>query len=81
MENNDVLRFEYEKGEQKVFPAHHFVKNWLFKSDEKDEALLAHHMAVLAEKNGMSTNDMMHLFPYVLRMLKSEIPWADNNKK
>ncbi|MFW6247241.1 MAG: hypothetical protein ACOC22_03670 [bacterium] len=72
----DVLRFEYEKGVQKVFPTHNFVKNWLFTSDEKEEAELAHFMAVVAEKNGMSVNDMHHLFPYVLRMLKSDIQWS-----
>lgn len=81
MENNDILKFEYEKGEQQVFPVHHFVKNWLFKSDEKEEAILAHQMAVVAEKNGMSANDMHHLYPAVLRMIKSDIPWAGNIKK
>ena len=72
----DVLRFEYEKGVQKVYPANWMVKNWLFQEDEKDEATLAHAMAVVAEKNGMSSNDLQHLFPAVLRMLKSDIEWA-----
>jgi hypothetical protein len=72
----DVLRFEYEKGVQKVYPANWIVKNWLFQEDEKDEATLAHAMAVVAEKNGMSSNDLQHLFPAVLRMLKSDIDWA-----
>jgi len=74
MEN--VLRFEYEKGVQKVYPANWMVKNWIFKEDEKDEATLAHAMAIVAEKNGMSSNDLQHLFPAVLRMLKSDIDWA-----
>lgn len=72
----DVLRFEYEKGVQKVYPANWMVKNWLFQEDEKDEATLAHAMAIVAEKNGMSSNDLQHLFPAVLRMLKSDIEWA-----
>lgn len=72
----DVLKFEYEKGKQKVFPAHPMVNNWLFDENEHDEAILANSMAVIAEKNGMTANDMMHLFPYVLRMLKSEIRWS-----
>ena len=72
----DVLKFEYEKGVQKVYPANWMVKNWLFQEDEKDEATLAHAMAIVAEKNGMSSNDLQHLFPAVLRMLKSDIDWA-----
>ena len=72
----DVLRFEYEKGVQKVYPANWMVKNWLFQEDEKDEATLAHAMAMVAEKNGMSSNDLQHLFPAVLRILKSDIDWA-----
>lgn len=72
----DVLRFEHKKGVQKVYPANWMVKNWLFQEDEKDEATLAHAMAVVAEKNGMSSNDLQHLFPAVLRMLKSDIDWA-----
>ncbi len=74
MEN--VLRFEYEKGVQKVYPTHWMVKNWLFQENEKDEAALAHAMATVAEKNGMSSNDLQHLFPAVLRMIKSDINWT-----
>jgi len=72
----DVLKFEYEKGVQKVYPANGMVKNWLFQEDEKDEATLAYAMAVVAEKNGISSNNLQHLFPAVLRMLKSDIDWA-----
>jgi hypothetical protein len=74
MEN--VLNFKYNKGKQEVFPANELVNNWLFTEDEHDEATLAHSLAVVAEKNGMSANDLMHLFPYVLRMVKSNIDWA-----
>ena len=72
----DVLRFEYEKDVLNVYPANWMVKNWLFQEDEKNEATLAHAMAVVAENNGMSSNDLQHLFPAVLRMLKSDIDWA-----
>ena len=73
---NDILRFEYEKGVRQVFPANNLVKNWLFKEDEEDEAVLANSLAKVAEKNGLSANDLHYLFPYVLRMLKSEIEWS-----
>jgi hypothetical protein len=69
----DVLRFKYRGGVQEVYPANHMVKSWLFQEDEKDEATLAHAMAVIAEKNGMNSNELQHLFPAVLRMLKSGI--------
>ncbi|MFT6125750.1 MAG: hypothetical protein ACJAVA_000191 [Flavobacteriaceae bacterium] len=73
---NDILRFKYEKGVKQVFPANELVKNWLFKEGEEDEAILANSLAKVAEKNSLSANDLHHLFPYVLRMLKSEINWS-----
>ena len=72
----DVLRFEYEKGVRFIYPAHPMVKNWRFEDGQEAEAKLCHAMAVVAEKNGMSGNDLMHLFPASLRMLKSESKWA-----
>lgn len=72
----DTLKFEYKKGVQEVKPVNGLVKNWLFTEKEHDEATLAHYMGKIAEKNGMSANDIMHLYPYVLRMLKSNIEWA-----
>ena len=72
----DVLKFDYKKGVQTVYPAHWMVKNWVFTEDEHAEATLAHAMAVVAEKNGMSANDLSHLFPALLRTLKSDIDWA-----
>ena len=74
MEN--VLKFEYNKGVQQVYPVHWMIKNWLFTENEHAEAILAYAMAVVAEKNGISTNDLSHLFPAVLRTLKSDIDWA-----
>lgn len=73
----DVLRFEYNKNrKRKIFPVNYLVKNWLFKEEEEEEATLAQAMADVAEKNGMDANDMSHLFPFVLRMLKSKIDWS-----
>lgn len=72
----DILKFKYNKGKQEVFPENNLVKNWLFDENEHDEAALAHFMGKVAEKNGLSANDISHLYPYVLRMLKSEIPWS-----
>ena len=73
----EILKFEYHKGVKRVFPSHRFVKNWLFVDGEEDEATLANAMAKVAEKNGMSVNDLMHLFPALLRMLNSDIDWAN----
>lgn len=73
---NEVLKFKYRKGIREVYPAHNFVSNWLFKDSEEHEAELAHHIAVVAEKNGLSPNDLMHLFPAILRLLKSESEWS-----
>lgn len=72
----DILKFDYKKGVQEVHPVNEFVKNWMFTEDEHDEATLAHCMGKIAKKNGLSANDMIHLYPYVLRMLKSDIDWA-----
>jgi len=71
-----ILNFKYEKGVKRVHPAHQNVKNWLFTEDTEDEAALAHHMAAVGEKNGITANDMQHLFPAVLRMLKNKSEWA-----
>jgi hypothetical protein len=54
---------------------HKWVKNWRFQGD-KLEAKLADVIAELAEENGMSANDVSHVFPYILRMLKSESEWT-----
>jgi hypothetical protein len=33
-------------------------------------------MAIVAEKNGLTANDLQHLFPAVLRMLKDTSAWS-----
>jgi hypothetical protein len=50
--------------------------NWLFKADEVEEAQLAIHLAALGAKTGISMNDMQHIFPMILRMMKSNSGWA-----
>lgn len=77
---NPPTRTEFNQGKAEVFPNHPFVKNWLFTEDEQEEAALAHHIAAVAEKNGMSANEVYQLFPAILRMLKSNIEWAGQNK-
>lgn len=71
-----ILNFKYNKGVRTVYPAHPMVSNWQFSDTEEEEAYLAHYMAVVAEKNGMTINDVMHVFPPILRILKSDIPWS-----
>lgn len=71
-------RTQSNKGQIEIFPSHQFVNNWLFQEDEKDEASLAHYVAKVAEKNGMSANDIHHIYPAILRMLRSNIEWANN---
>ena len=77
MENNNILTFTYIDGEQKAFPAHPIVKEWMFTDQEYDEAAFLHFMAIIAEKYGMDGNHLMHLFPAILRMLGSKSEWAD----
>jgi len=59
-------------------PQHNLVKSWYFELHEEEEANLAHALALVAEKNGMDANDLMHLYPAILRMMKSDITWASN---
>jgi hypothetical protein len=72
----DILKYQWKKGVKEVFPAHPIVSNWLFTEDTEDEAILANAMAVIAEKGGMNANDLHHLFPAVLRMLKNNTEWS-----
>lgn len=77
-ENEDIelVRAEYEKGEKFIYPEHWMVRNWKFKDNQEEEATLCNAMATVAEKNGMTSNDLMHLFPAALRMLKSGGSWS-----
>lgn len=71
------LKFEKFNKEMVVFPTHDLVKNWMFTEDTQEEALLANAMAKVAEKSGMDANDLQHLFPAVLRILKNDtVVWS-----
>ncbi len=76
MENTQLLKFKWDKGKKQVFPAHSMVKNWLFTEDTEDEAILANSMATIAEKSGVSINELQYMFPMVLRMLKNDSEWS-----
>lgn len=71
-----ILRFDYKSGKKEIFPTNPLVKSWQFEDGQEQEATLAQSMAEVAQKNGLSANELQHLFPAVLRMLKSNIEWA-----
>lgn len=73
---NQVLNFTYKRGEKEIRPNHPMVQNWLFSEETEDHALLAYSLAILAEKNGLTVNDLLHLFPAILRMLKDNSNWS-----
>jgi hypothetical protein len=76
-----ILNYKYSKGEKTIFPANPLVENWSFREEQEDEATLCNAIAKVAEKNGFSPTDMHHLFPAILRMLRSKIEWAQNETK
>ena len=69
---NQILNFKWRKGVKQVSPAHSMINNWVFTEDTEQEAMLAHCMAAVAKKSGMTANDLQHIFPAVLRMLKND---------
>lgn len=71
-----AVEWSAKKGVVSFSPAHPMVKGWSFTEAEEDHAALAHYMAKIAEKNGMNQNDLQHLFPAVLRMLKVDSEWS-----
>lgn len=71
----EILKFKVIDGEKYVYPNHPMVDCWMFEEDKKEEAMMAYSMAVLAKKNDVSLTELMHLFPAVLRMMKSDGSW------
>lgn len=71
-----ILNYNWRKGAMEVFPAHPMVRNWLFDENTEEEAVLANSLAAVAEKSGLTANDLQHLFPAILRMLKNNSTWA-----
>lgn len=90
MEFKHNTTFSFSKDEITINPMHRMVKNFAFivkknknKDDERieieqqnNDANLADAIARVAEQNGLSANDVMYIFPLVLRMLKSDSQWA-----
>ena len=74
--SHELLKFSYVKGTKQVFPAHSMIQHWRFSEETEEEACLANSMAIIAEKNGLTVNDLQHLFPAVLRMLKNNSNWS-----
>lgn len=72
----DIIKKKYENEELKIFPTHEMNKFWQFNEHEEAEALLAQAMAMVGKKNKINANDLQHLFPAVLRMLKSNSDWS-----
>jgi len=66
----------FKNGDANYSPVNKLNNNWLFVEGEEAEATLANAMAMVAEKNGITRNELMHMFPMVLRMLKSKSNWV-----
>lgn len=73
---SEFIKYNFHGKEEQIFPKNTHVKNWLFDEGQEDEAHLAEFMARVGEKNGLNQNHFMHLFPAILRMLKSDIKWS-----
>ena len=61
------------------YPKHENVKNWQFEADSSEEvcqANLANALASLAQFTGVSMNELQHIFPLILRIMKSKGQWA-----
>ncbi len=71
-----VVTYKYVEGITEVYPSNRMVRNWLFTKDTEDEAVLANSIAIVAEKNGITINELQYIFPSILRMLKSDIDWS-----
>jgi len=72
----DITTTQHPNNSWVVRPEAPGVQSWGFEVGQEDEARLANFVAIVAAKNGMSRNDIHYVFPYILRMLKSDIQWA-----
>ena len=57
-------------------PLHDMVKYHSFNINEELECHLLDALARVADKNNIDINHLNHLFPAILRMLKSDSEWA-----
>jgi hypothetical protein len=60
------------------FPKHESVKNWQFEINPEEicQANLANALACLATVTGVNNNELQHIFPIVLRIMKSKGKWS-----
>lgn len=58
------------------FPLHSMVSHFEFEENQIEEAHLCDAIAHVAVKNGLSNNDVMHLFPVIMRILKDKSAWG-----
>jgi len=72
---NDI-ESDFVAGKQRFYPANKMARNWQFQEGEEDLAKLCNAMADILDANGMNANDLMNIFPLVLRMLKVNSQWS-----
>ena len=77
IENSEVLKFKYVDGVKYIYPAHPIVDNWRFNEGEEDKAALCNYTAKIAEKNNMAPEELIDLFPAILRILKDNSRWSE----
>jgi len=58
------------------YPLNNMVSNWQFEENQEEEANLADALSRVAQKNEVTVNDLHHLFPAILRMLKDKSQWS-----
>ena len=64
---------------KKCYPKHENVNNWEFDptiSEEVCQANLANALACLGQFTGVDENQLSHLFPAILRMMKAKGKWS-----
>lgn len=78
METNKNYIIDYSNGFEKPLlkPINKLVRNMYLNEGDEAEANLLSAIGEVAEKNGVSVNEINHLFPAILRMLKSDCSWA-----
>ena len=70
------IEIDQKDKELKYYPKHELVTNWQFPDTDLEEAELIHVLAKLSVKTGLSINQLQHIFPAILRMMKSNSIWA-----
>ena len=77
MSDKKLVIVKFDNGNAKIYPTEKPADNWQFEEYEENEAMLAACVAKVAKANGLTTNDTHHVFPFILRMLKSKSVWAE----